>query len=191
MSSEFMAINVPTNMTVRKNSNHLQITRRWFDISYVFFTPVVIAYDVFGFPYFFRLQIMAFSASKIDVESILPLLILVSLVIASNYALMIVFINTTTISVTSNTISVKHGPLPHWGSKRLASKEVLQLWCKKEKFWNPLYGGTTYTVEVVMNDKSIIILLFNLIRADQALFIKQEIEKFLNIEDKPVKGEFK
>ena len=42
-----------------------------------------------------------------------------------------------------------------------------------------------------MDDKNDVTLLYNLNVAEQALFIEQEIEQFLNIEDKPVKGEFK
>jgi hypothetical protein len=186
-----MAISVPTRMTVRKNPHHLQITRRWFEIEDVFFTPILIAYDVFGFQFFLRLHIMALFAPKIDIFSILFLLILVSLTIVLNYALMVAFFNTTIISVTSNMISVKHGPLPIWRNKRLASKEVLQLYCKRENYWNKFYWDSAFSVEAVMNDKRNITLLFNLKIAEQALFIKQEIEKFLNIEIKSVKDEFK
>ena len=186
-----MAISVPTKMTVRKNPHHLQITRKWFDVSYAFFTPVIIAYDVFWFPYSYHWYISASAAPNSDTFSFLFPLLSDLLLIASNYALMTVFLNTTTISVTSNVISVKHGPLPVWRKKRVASKEVLQLYCKKENYCNKFFWDSSFSVEAVMNNKKNITLLFNLKIAEQALFIKQEIEKFLNIEDKPVKGEFK
>ena len=186
-----MAISVPTKMTVRKNPHHLQITRKSFDVSYAFFTPVIIAYDVFWFPYSYHWYISASAAPNSDTFSFLFPLLSDLLLIASNYALMTVFLNTTTISVTSNVISVKDGPFPIWGNKRLASKDVLQLYCKKENVWNKFYVSTDFSVEAVMDGKSNVTLLFNLKQADQALFVEQEIEKFLNIEDKPIKGEFK
>ena len=186
-----MPISTPAKMTVRKNSHHLIITRRRFEIEYVFWTLVVIAYDVFGLPYLYRWYIMTFSVPKVDIFSILIPLFNALLILAANYALMIGFFNTTVISVTSNVISVKDGPFPIWGNKRLASKDVLQLYCKKENVWNKFYVSTDFSVEAVMDGKSNVTLLFNLKQADQALFVEQEIEKFLNIEDKPIKGEFK
>jgi hypothetical protein len=186
-----MAVSVPAKITIRKNPHHLQITRRWFDIKYVIFTPVIIAYDVFWFPYSFNWFIRASSAPKFDFSIILFPLISDLLLIAANYALIVGFLNTTTISATPNVISIKHGPLPLWRNKRFASKDILQLYCKKENHWNKLYLATMFSVEAIMNDKSNITLLYNLDIAEQALFIEQEVEKFLNIEDKPVKGEFK
>ena len=186
-----MNTSVPAKMTVRKNPHHLKITRRRFDYIYIFWALVVIAYDIFGLPYFFHWYIEIISIPKIDILSILFPLLNPLIILASNYALIVCFFNSTVLNVTSNVISVEDRPFPLWGNKRLASKEVLQLFCKKEKVWNKFYFDTVFSVEAVMNDKSNVTLLYNLKQAEQALFVKQEIEKFLNIEDKPIKGEFK
>jgi hypothetical protein len=186
-----MAISVPTKMTVRKNPHHLIITKRRFENIYVFWTLVVIAYDMFVLPHFYDWYITIFSAPKIDMFTILFSLLNTSIILGAHYALMICFFNITVVSVTSNVISVKDVPFPVWGNKRLASKDVLQLYCKKENVWNKFHISTDFSVEAVMNGKSNVTLLFNLKRADLALFVEQEIEKFLNIEDKPINGEFK
>jgi hypothetical protein len=186
-----MAISVPAKMTVRRNPHHLIITRRRFENIYVFWTLVVIAYDIFVLPHFYDWYITTFSASRIGILTILFSLLNASIILGAHYVLMICFINTTVISVTSNVISVKDKPLPIWGNKRVASKDVLQLYCKKENVWNKFYFSTAFSVEAVMDGKRNVTLLFNLEQAEQALFVEQEIEKFLNIEDKPIKGEFK
>ncbi len=187
MSRRFIDIGIPAQMNTQRDTHHLQITRKWFDMKWVILTPFVIAWDAFLFYWYF----MAFSAPQIDLLPILFPILHVLLGIILTYLLFAGFLNTTTIIVTSSVVSVKHSPIPFWGNKRVASKTLLQLYCKKEVFWHHLQRITTFSVRAITSDRKNITLLSGLNIAEQALFIEQEIETFLGIEDKPVKGEIR
>jgi hypothetical protein len=187
MAREFIDIGVPSQMTVQKNAHQLCITRKWFEKTWLVFISFVIAWDVFLLWWYIRV----FSATQLDLLAILFPLLHVLLGASSTYLLLTVFLNTTTINVTSKMISIRHGPLPFWGNKRVASTTLLQLYCKRDEFWHHLQKITTFSVRAITNDRKNITLLSGLQKAEQALFIEQEVEEFLGIEDRPVKGQIK
>src|SRR6266496_3988043 len=172
-----MGIGIPIQMTVRKNPHHLQITRTWFEKKYLFLIPFVLAWDAF----LFLLCKLTFSAPKADVFVILFLSLFLLVGVGTNYFMLADCLNTTTINVTSNVILIKHSPIPVWGNKRISSKELLQLECKKTSVRHGFYWVDAFSVLAKKKDQETITLLFGLRKVEQALFIKQEVEHFLDI----------
>jgi hypothetical protein len=90
-------------------------------------------------------------------------------------------LNQTVITVTSEFLTVRNGPVPWWGNRRVPTDELERLYCCKEsdsaeRGWEDcVYGVTALTkgadkVELVTD-----------LDGDQALFIQQELERWLKI----------
>jgi hypothetical protein len=101
------------------------------------------------------------------------------------------YFNKTRIDVDLNAITIRHEPLPFWGNKKVSSKKIVQLYCKKDDALGARNGYRAFAVHAITSERRNIKLLSGLDNSEQALFIEQEIEKFLNIEDKRVKGEIR
>ncbi len=101
------------------------------------------------------------------------------------------YLNSTVIDVDGNVIRVRHGPIPWWGNHRLSSKAIIQLYSKHEHWSNYTSSIDAFQVRAITNARRNLLLVSGLDHAEQALFIEQEIEKFLNIEDRPVRGEIR
>lgn len=97
------------------------------------------------------------------------------------YALCCVF-NKETIRITRSELEVKRSPLPFPfpRNQRLDSASIEQLYVKEEYL-----GGDSYQVHTVTKSGSRERLLTGLLE-ERALYLEQEIERFLGIEDRPV-----
>ena len=185
MSDEFMDIGIPSQIKINKGFQQLTITRKWFDVKYIFIAPLVFIWNAFIF-YWYK---MALSSPNIEWFFLLFPILHVGMGIGLTYYVLTGLFNKTIISVTFNSITIKHSPFPYSGNRTVASKTLLQLYCKREDFWSRFHGSSLFTVHAITSGQENIKLLSGLENAEQALFIEQEIEKFLHIEDKPVKGE--
>ncbi|TVS10630.1 MAG: hypothetical protein EA424_24990 [Planctomycetaceae bacterium] len=98
------------------------------------------------------------------------------------------FVNQTVIRVGQGMLTVQHGPLPWGGNKTVPSHEIKQLYCKEHVQRSQNSNSLTYSVEMIL-DNGRETLVKGLHECDQAIYIEQELERFLKIEDKPVSGE--
>jgi len=190
MSSEFADIGIPDNIKIAKNFQHLRIVRKWFGFKFIFLTLFVIVWDAFLLNWYS----MALSPSfriGVDLMFVLFPLLHVTVGIGLTYYVLTGYLNKTRIDVDFNSITVRHEPLPFWGNKKVSSKTIKQLYCKKDDLYGSRNGYRVFAVHAITNERRNIKLLSGLDNSEQALFIEQEIEKFLNIEDKPVKGEIR
>jgi hypothetical protein len=98
------------------------------------------------------------------------------------YATLAGLLNRTVVTVTSEFVTVRQGPVPWWGNRRLPIDEIERLYCDQETDSAErgcIYG---YRVNALTKAASKVDLVAELDSA-QALFIKQELERWLNIED--------
>ena len=185
MPKEFMDIGIPPQITIHKEFQQLRITRKWFDVKYIYIAPFAFIWNAFLF-YWYK---MALPSSDIDWLFLLFPMLHVGMGIWLTYYVLTGLFNKTVIDVNFNSVNVKHSPFPYSGNKTLTSKTLIQLYCRREDFWSRFHGSSSFTVHAITSKRENIKLLSGLENAEQALFIEQEIEKFLNIEDKQVKGE--
>ncbi|MCO6454320.1 MAG: hypothetical protein J5I93_03305 [Pirellulaceae bacterium] len=102
------------------------------------------------------------------------------------------FLNTTYIRVGNGMIEVKTTPLPTWGgNKWLSADDLTQFYCHEQVSHNKNGTTRTYDILAVRRDNVREKLLTGLSDAEQALFIEQELERFLGIKDQRVEGEFR
>jgi len=192
MTSEFTEIGIPENIKINKNFQQLRIVRKWFGIKFIFLTMFVFVWDAFLINwYVMAFSSLSFSQNAVYLMPLLFPLIHVAFGIGLTYYTLAGYLNKTFIDVNFNSITIRHEPLPFWGVKKVSSKKVIQLYCKRDDFFNSRNIYRPFAVHAITNERKNIKLLSGLDNSDQALFIEQEIEKFLSIEDKPVKGEIR
>jgi len=98
------------------------------------------------------------------------------------------FVNQTVVRVGQGLLEVRHGPLPWLGNKSFPVHAVKQLYCKEHVHHGKNGSSTNYSVEIRL-DNGQETLIQSLPECEQALYIEQELERFLKIEDQPVRGE--
>jgi hypothetical protein len=105
------------------------------------------------------------------------------------YVCLACILNTTTIRVDTGELSIRHKPMPWRGNRSLNSRDIQQLYVKSHVSHSKNGSTTTYQLHAVMSDGRREKLLTGLSEQDQALYLEQEIERHLRIEDAPVRGE--
>ncbi len=103
------------------------------------------------------------------------------------------FINSTFITVDEHYLIIENRPIsnPWFKNKQIPVKNIEQVFVKKKNTGsvngNPTYGYSVVAIE--KRTKREIPLIEGMSKSDKALFIEQEIEYFLGIEDRPIRGE--
>jgi uncharacterized membrane protein (Fun14 family) len=105
------------------------------------------------------------------------------------YGVLAGYLNKTYIRISYNTIAITHEPLPWFGAKSIVRSDVKQLY-SKERVSHSDHGHThTYSVHVMTRSEKSVELVSGLFSSEEALFVENEIEKYLKIADEPVRGE--
>jgi len=105
------------------------------------------------------------------------------------YLCLACILNTTTIRVDTGRLSIRHHPLPWRGNRTLDARSIKQLFVRSKTSHSENGTSTTYELHAVTQANGREKLLTGLQEQDQALFLEQEIERHLRIEDTPVRGE--
>lgn len=102
------------------------------------------------------------------------------------------FINKTNIEIDDEYLTIRHSPIPWWrGDIEIPTRNINQLYVKEEVSQGK--NGTTYTysLRAKLNDNSDKeVLSLPGIDNTQMLEFEEELERFIGITDRPVKGEY-
>lgn len=103
-------------------------------------------------------------------------------------------INSTSINVDENYLTIENKPIsnPLYPSQKIPVDNIDQLYVRKRKTGST-NGVANYGYAVILIEKRTrreIPLITGMKNSDKALFIEQEIEYFLDIDDRRVRGEF-
>jgi len=103
------------------------------------------------------------------------------------------FINTTQVNVDRQRLLIEHQPLhfPFYKEHHIPITDIQQIFIKK--YVASKTNGTpnfAFSVNVELDSKRSIQLVRGLKHADQALYLEQQVERFLEIEDRPVEEEW-
>ena len=176
--NNFVDIGLPDKISITREFDSMTIIRSWFGWEVAFITLFAVIWN----------SIIIKDYSNIDDYESLPWIHILSGVAVSYYAITGWF-NKTYIKVTSQYIDISHKPLPWMGNKKINSYDIKQLYGKEKISRNNNSSSVTYEVHVIMNSGYDTKLLSGLSNSEQALYIEQEIEKFLGIKNKSVRGE--
>jgi DNA-directed RNA polymerase subunit RPC12/RpoP len=100
-------------------------------------------------------------------------------------------LNSTTIVIRDGHLRIRHGPVPWPGRRDLPVDSIRQVYSQMyhEHALRRGDGYTSYRVRVLRVDGTELLLVNDLPRQEQALYLEQEIERYLRIDDELVRGE--
>ncbi len=98
------------------------------------------------------------------------------------------WLNVTHINVNQYDLSIQHKPLWWFGNKTIPTSNIKQVYCQVNIKRNKGSETRNYDVFVMTQDDKSIKILSQLMKKEQALYIEQAIERFLQIENTPVSG---
>ena len=185
VTSKREEVALPKGMVMNRDPIHLEIIRRWYGPMSVILTVLCFMWYAMFILHYGKgiLEGNIFSITNGSFFAFIGLIIV--------YYTVAGYINSTHISAGRDFLIIKHKPLPWFGNKSIPSQELDQLYSKMSVY--RYRGRDHYSCEIraKMKTKQDIKLLSKLTDTAQALFVEQEIERFLNIEDRPVEGEMK
>lgn len=174
-------ISLPKGISVDQDYDGLIITRKWFNLTTIFLTFFCAFWDGFMIMWFS----ISISTEAYEMAAFGSIHAIVG--ICLTYWCIASYINKTTIKVSSYLIKIKHSPLPFPGSKEFTISQLEQVYAK-ERVVRGKNGTTTYYDLYIIDGNKHTKVVSNLINKEQALYIEQEIEKYLDIEDRYVPG---
>ncbi len=175
-------IKLPDNIKLFNRGSYIEIVRRWFGFGIIGMTIFAILVNNFLINNFSRL------VDTSDPFSIGFVIIIGTIGVYITYHSVAGWFNKTHIFVSHGKMAIRHTPIPWLGNKELVSTNVRRLYVK-EKIRRSSGGNgpssTTVTYEAHCDtyDGKDTKLLAGLPDRQQALYIEQEIEKYLDIED--------
>ncbi len=181
---ELIDIPMPSGITIDSSGSRLLIQRRWFHWSTIFLLIFAVLWNCMIWGVF----VPVFSdLNNTPVWFLLPFIAVGLFLIAY-----VVFnlVNSTAIEVDAQAVVIQHKPIPFPG-KYIGCADIEQLYTRRHVHSSKNGTSYTYSLNIVVPGGKTQRLLGNLSTADQALFIEQEIERFLGIEDRPVRGEMR
>ena len=175
---------MPKGTKIEERMGELVISRRW--IGPMAFVTLVFALFWNGFMLFwngiaFTQGIWIMSAFGIIHTGVGLFLI---------YSVFGMFLNSTVFRVGRGLLEVRIGPVPWKGNKTISVHDVTQLYCSEKVSHGKNGSSVSYKVEVVLGGNRRETLVGGLSSADEALFIEQQVEKYLGLLDTPVAGEY-
>lgn len=109
---------------------------------------------------------------------------------ATGYLALAYLLNSSRLSVTRGELTLSHGPLPY-GGKTYPARRLEQLFCQQYEAGQvnhrPVYA---FRVQVLLREGGQEVLVSGLDTLEEALYLERQIEERLNIEDRPVSGEY-
>lgn len=181
MSSDFN-IGLPDRMTMNEYDDYLHITRKWFSTKALFLTAFAVVWNGAMINYYQKLSANA------DLMAWLFPSIHLMVGIGVAYFALALWMNHTNIFVSAAALEIQHKPLLWRGNKRIQSTDIKQLYCKEHISRSNNSTSVSYAVHGVTHSGRNFKLLTGLDTSEQALYVEQEIERYLGIENTHVRG---
>lgn len=180
-----MKVDMPSGFTVDDQPDALSITRRWFGPVAIFLLFFAIFWDGFLVVWYF----IAFTDDSAPLMMKLFPILHVLVGLGLTYVVVAMFVNTTKITVDLNRFTIEHGPMPWPGNRTLDPAQIDQLYCKEKISRNK--NGVSYSYELHARTiggetKK---LVSGMQKPEQALFLEQELERWLGLKDQAIPGE--
>ncbi len=167
----------PTGVETTSTNDELHITFTWLRTKFFWLELFVFIIAWIGAGWFFLSVPLTNPLQAVFYGTVLLVAILLS------YPLLAVLINVTSVEVSAKQLRIRHTPLPGFTQHALNARTLKQLYVKKDFdfFYKLLARGA---------DNQDISLLTNIRTVPLLLYIEQEVEKYLNIPDQPISGEY-
>jgi hypothetical protein len=174
----------PEKVSIQNDAQSARLVQRWFSFKFIFLALFALFWD--GFLIFWYGAALLAGASWIML--VFPLVHL-AVGIGITYYTIAGFINRTVVEVNRETLSVWFEPLPWFGKRKLSTAGVTQLYCKEKIVRHKNGYSIQYVLYAVTAANTQVKLLGGLDDSNTAIFLEQQLERWLKIEDRPVAGE--
>ena len=174
----------PKAVTIQKQGDRLELSWRWFSWKYLPLVFFCVAWDSFLCFWYS----MAFSTGSPWIMIVFPIAH-VAVGVGLTYYTLAGFLNRSQVILDRTSFSVTHGPLPWLGNLQVPITQIDQLYCKEKPGKNN--SSTSYQLSVVLKDGRKKDLLSNLDSPEIGFYLEHQIESWLNIPDRPVRGEIR
>lgn len=185
MQEERLDMGLPAKIEFCDRGSHIEIIRKWFGGKFIALTAFVIIWNGFLFVWYTQ------AIKSNDLVPLLFPLLHVAVGVGLTYYVIAGYFNKTFVKVDYMSISIRHKPIPFWGNKKIRSPDVKQLYSKEKVSHSRSGTSVSYEVRALTQTGKDIKVLSGLDSSEQALYIEQQIEKYLNIEDKAMRGEIR
>ncbi|MDD4005302.1 MAG: hypothetical protein PHW69_08900 [Elusimicrobiaceae bacterium] len=179
-------IELPARFKTAHEGGDFVITYRWFSAKHVFLLFFCVFWD--GFLVFWYNMALR---GDIPLHAMLFPVFHVLFGFVLTYVVIAGFLNSTRIRINREQVTATYYPVPFPGSKRISTYDISQFYTHETVSRTKNGRSVVYEVWIEKKDMMRCALVKYLEKGEQALFIEQEAEKFLNISDKPVPGEYR
>lgn len=173
----------PAGLRIDDDGYRLRIKRRWFSFIYLPLLFFCIAWDSFLVFWYS----MAFGDANAPWLMFVFPICHVAVGVGLSYFVLAGLLNTTTISVDSQEIRIRHRPIPWRGNATYSAKQIRQLYVKHDG--TEVNGSKCCALYAMLHDRQEVKLVSGLLDKKQAQAIELAVERHLGIEPEPVKGE--
>lgn len=173
----------PSGITIEEgNFGDLLIKRRWFHVSYFFMLFFCIAWDSFLF-FWYASALNGNPGNGMDLMAIIFPIAHVAVGVGLTYYVFAGFLNTTTIHLQDEQLTVRHGPVPWFGKRDLRTDEIesVELEFNYSSNNGPTAGAFHFSVCVQDTDGKQIPLAKGL-KTNQAQYIAWQVANHLDVE---------
>lgn len=180
----------PPQMSVDHQGRRLVIRWRWFTPAYLFMALFCVGWDSFLIFWYS----IAFRSHNAPWLMIVFPVVHVAVGVGLTYSVLCGFLNRTTLEITPDWLTIRHGPLPWAGNRQLAAAQLRQPFCERSMSRNGMNANRTtaatiYQVSAVLNDGSKVKLIGGLRELTDARYLERQIELAMSIKPQPVAGE--
>jgi DNA-directed RNA polymerase subunit RPC12/RpoP len=174
----------PAEVRIMNDGRSAKLIQRWFSFRFIFLAFFAFAWDAF-LVFWYGIALVA------DAPWIMFVFPIVHLAIGAciTYCALAGFINRTILEVTPETLSIRFEPLPWIGKKKLRTSDLKQLYCKQKIVHHKGGYSIRYTLYAVTAANTEMKLLGGLENPNTAIFMEQQLERWLKIKDRLVAGE--
>jgi len=168
---EKMTMEIPPGVKVRPSPDGVRIS--W--------SPVPPSWLIAAGLFLFFAILYAFNLEDLGAVSLF-LLCLVGFL----YVTGLVFINSSVLQLSWHELTISCGPLPYKPRRQFDPREIRQVYVRLERV-----GRTTTYRVYVLNKSGDHLKLWDVMEGRVALYLEQEIERFLGIQNEVVRGEWR
>lgn len=175
----------PERFEVSEHDGELQLGWKWFSPMAFFLTFFVIFWDGF--------LVVWYSIALTQGELIMILFPLLHVAAGAGltYYTLALYLNKSIITVNDAVVRVETKPMPFpGGNKTINAEDIEQVFVKQKITRGKNGSSVSYNVMVNLPGTGYKELVRNLEKSEFAMYIEQEIESYLGIENRPMPGEY-
>jgi hypothetical protein len=181
-------LSVPRRFHMTEFAGNLTIHWRWFNPIYFFLAFFCVAWDSF-LVFWYSMALTSHDAPWIMI--IFPVAH-VAVGVGLTYATLCGFLNATTLTISHDALSIRHGPLPWSGNRTHPAAAIRPIHCEQSRSTSRDSGTTyTYNLFATLTDGQKLKLLSGFSDPSEPRLLEQKIESHLRIPNQHVVGEYR